>query len=68
MFPVHAGCEHTPVPVYTKILKDKIEEYQAENRLPDEEMEHFYIQLRKRFARFWNGLAEEWENEHRGKL
>jgi hypothetical protein len=54
--------------VYTQILKDKIEEYQAENRLPDEEMEQFYIQLRKRFARFWNGLAEEWENEHRGKL
>ena len=54
--------------VYTKILKDKIEEYQAENRLPDEEMEQFYIQLRKRFARFWNSLAEEWENEHRGKL
>ena len=54
--------------VYTKILKEKIEVYQAENRLPDEEMEQFYIQLRKRFARFWNGLAEEWENEHRGKL
>ena len=38
--------------VYTQILKDKIEEYQAENRLPDEEMEQFYTQLRKKFARF----------------
>ena len=48
--------------------KDKIEEYQAENRLPDDEMENFYVHLRKKFARFWNVLAEEWENEHRGKL
>ena len=54
--------------VYTKILKDKIEEYQAENRLPDDEMEQFYIQLRKKFARFWTGLAVEWEKEHRGEL
>lgn len=54
--------------VYTQILKDKIEEYQAENRLPDEEMEQFYTQLRKKFARFWNGLVVEWEKEHRGEL
>ena len=53
---------------YTQILKDKIEEYQAENRLPDDEMEQFYIQLRKKFARFWNDLAVEWEKEHRGEL
>lgn len=54
--------------IYTQILKDKMEEYRAENRLPDEEMEQFYIQLRKKFARFWNGLAVEWEKEHRGEL
>lgn len=52
--------------IYTQILKDKIEEYQAENRLPDDEMEQFYTQLRKKFARFWNGLAVEWEKEHKG--
>ena len=54
--------------VYTKIMKDKIDEYQAENRLPDEEMDQFYVQLRKKFARFWNGLAAEWAKEHRGEL
>ena len=54
--------------IYTQILKDKIEEYQAENRLPDDEMEEFYTQLRKKFARFWNGLAVEWEKEHKGEL
>ena len=54
--------------VYTQILKDKIEEYQAENRLPDDEMKQFYIRLRKKCARFWNTLAVEWENAHRGEL
>ena len=54
--------------VYTQILKDKIEEYQAENRLPDDEMQDFYVHLRKKFARFWNGLAAEWKSEHREGL
>lgn len=45
--------------VYTQILKDKIEEYQAENRLPDDEMKEFYVKLRTKFNAFWRGLAAE---------
>lgn len=53
--------------VYTQILKDKIEEYKAENRLPDKEMEDFYVKLRTKFYVFWTGLADEWEKEHKGQ-
>lgn len=52
--------------VYTKLMKDKIGVYQAENRLPDDELENFYKELTKRFARFWTGLVDEWTKEHCG--
>lgn len=52
--------------VYTKLMKDKIGVYQAENRMPDDDLENFYKELTKRFARFWTGLVDEWEKEHRG--
>lgn len=48
--------------IYTKIMKDKIDEYQAENRLPDEDLDNFYKDLTKKFARFWTGLVAEWAN------
>lgn len=54
--------------VYTKIMRDKIKEYQNENRLPDEDMKQFYVQLRKKFAIFWNGLADEWKMENSSEL
>ena len=46
-------------PVFTKKMKDKLEEYKAENRLPDKELDDFYKKMCQEIASFVYALKDE---------
>lgn len=45
--------------VFTKIMQDKLNEYQAENRLPDEELDRFYDKMKQDVISFVYSLEAE---------
>ena len=49
--------------VFTKQMQDKLDEYEAENRLPDEELSAFYEKMKQDVMSFVYGLEAEAEWE-----
>lgn len=48
--------------VFTKQMKDMLDEYEAENRLPDKELDDFYEKMKQDVVRFAYSLEAEAEN------
>lgn len=47
--------------VFTKQMQDKLDEYEAENRLPDEELKAFYDKMKQDVMSFVYALEAEAE-------